>query len=89
MELQERSRGPQSWGAAVHDGLQHTRLPCPSPSPEFAETHVHQVGDVIQPSHSLSSPSPPAFSLSQHQGLYIYIYTYIYLYIYILVLIYT
>ena len=37
--------------------------------PELAQTHVHQVGDALQPSHSLSSPSPPAFSLSQHQGL--------------------
>ena len=36
--------------------------------PEFTQTHVHGVGDAIQPSHSLSSPSPPAFSLSQHQG---------------------
>ena len=38
--------------------------------PELTRTHVHQVGDVIQPSHPLSSPSPPAFSLSQHQGLF-------------------
>ena len=38
--------------------------------PELAQTHVHQVGDVIQPSHPLSSPSPPAFNLSQHQGLF-------------------
>ena len=37
---------------------------------EFAQTHVHWVGDVIQPSHPLSSPFPPAFSLSQHQGLF-------------------
>ena len=37
--------------------------------PEFAQTHVHRVGDAIQPSHLLSSPSPPAFNLSQHQGL--------------------
>jgi len=37
---------------------------------ELAQTHVHQVGDAIQPSHSLSSPSPPAFNLSQHQGLF-------------------
>ena len=36
---------------------------------ELAHTHVHQVGDAIQPSHPLSSPSPPAFNLSQHQGL--------------------
>ena len=35
--------------------------------PELAQTHVHWVGDVIQPSHPLSSPSPPAFNLSQHQ----------------------
>ena len=38
--------------------------------PELAQTHVHWVGDAIQPSHLLSSPSPPAFSLSQHQGLF-------------------
>ena len=36
---------------------------------ELAQAHVHQVGDVIQPSHPLSSPSP-AFNLSQHQGLF-------------------
>ena len=34
---------------------------------EFAQTHIHWVGDAIQPSHPLSSPSLPAFSLSQHQ----------------------
>ena len=38
--------------------------------PEFTQTHVHQVGDAIQSSRPLSSPSPPAFSLSQHQGLF-------------------
>jgi len=37
--------------------------------PELAQTHVHWVGDAIQPSHPLSSPSP-AFNLSQHQGLF-------------------
>ena len=37
---------------------------------EFTQTHVHCVGDVIQPSHPLSFPSPPAFNLSQHQGLF-------------------
>ena len=36
---------------------------------EFTQTQVHWVGDAIQPSHPLSSPSPPAFYLSQHQGL--------------------
>ena len=35
---------------------------------ELAEIHVHQVDDAIQPSHPLSSPSPPAFNLSQNQG---------------------
>ena len=49
-------------------GLQHARLPCPSPLPELAQTHVYQVSDPIQPSHPLSSPSPPAFNLSQYQG---------------------
>ena len=38
--------------------------------PEFAQTHVHWVGDAIQPSHLLSPPSPPALSLPQHQGLF-------------------
>ena len=37
--------------------------------PEFAQTPVHCVGDAIQPSHPLLSPSPPALNLSQHQGL--------------------
>ena len=35
---------------------------------ELAQTHVHRVGDAIQPSHPLLSPSPPALNLSQHQG---------------------
>ena len=38
--------------------------------PDLAQTHVHQVHDAIQPSHPLSSPSPPTFNLSQHQGLF-------------------
>ena len=37
---------------------------------EFTQTHVHWVGDTTQPSHPLSSPSPPALKLSQHQGLF-------------------
>ena len=45
-------------------------LPVHRQLPEFTQTHVHWVGDAIQPSHSLSSPSPPAFNLSQHQGLF-------------------
>ena len=38
--------------------------------PESTQTHVHRVNDAIQPSHPLSSPSPPALNLSQHQGLF-------------------
>ena len=38
--------------------------------PEFTQTHVHPVGDAIQPSHPLSSPSPPAPNSSQHQSLF-------------------
>ena len=49
---------------------QHTRLPCPLPTPEPTQTNVHHITDAIQPSHRLSSPSPPTFNLSQHQGLF-------------------
>ena len=45
--------------------LQHARLPCPSPT-----HHFHWVGGAIQPSCSLSSPSPPALNLFQHQSLF-------------------
>ena len=38
--------------------------------PEFTQTHIHRVGDAIQPSHPLSSPSPPASDASQHQSLF-------------------
>ena len=38
--------------------------------PELAQIHVHRVSDAIQLSHPLSSPSPPAFNLSQHWGLF-------------------
>ena len=53
------------------------RMDCSTPGlpvhhqlPERAQTYVHQVSDAIQPSHPQSSPSPPAFNLSQHQGLF-------------------
>ena len=45
-------------------------LPVHHQLPEFTQTHVHQVGDVIQLSNPLSSPSPPAPSPSWHQGLF-------------------
>ena len=51
-----------SWTAAQPD------FPVLDCLAEFAQTHVHWVGDAIQPSHSLLSPSPPALSFSQHQG---------------------
>ena len=43
-------------------------LPVHHQLPEFTQTHVHQVSDAIQPSHPLSSPSPPAPNPSQHQS---------------------
>ena len=45
-------------------------LPVHHQLPEFTQTYVHRVGDAIQPSHPLSSPSPPASNPSQHQGLF-------------------
>ena len=52
-------------------------MDCSTPSfpvhhqlPELTQTHVHRVGDAIQPPHPLLSPSPPAFNLPQHQGLF-------------------
>ena len=45
-------------------------LPVHHQLPEFTQIHVHRVGDAIQPSHPLSSPSPPAPNPSQHQGLF-------------------
>ena len=45
-------------------------LPVHHQLPESTQTHVHRVNDAIQPSHPLSSPSPPSLNLSQHQGLF-------------------
>ena len=45
-------------------------LPAHHQLPELTQSYLHQVGDDIQPSHPLSSPSLPAFELSQHQGLF-------------------
>ena len=54
------------------DPMNHSTsgLPVHHQLPESTQTHVHWVGDAIQPSHPLSSPSPPALNLSQHQGLF-------------------
>ena len=54
------------------DTMDHSRpgFPVHHQHPEFTQTHVHRIGDAIQPSHPLSSPSPPAPNPSQHQGLF-------------------
>ena len=54
------------------DPMNHSTpgLPVHHQLPEFTQTHVHRVSDAIQPSHPLSSLSPPALNLSQHQGLF-------------------
>ena len=49
---------------------QHTRPPCPTPTPGVGQNHVHCVSDAIRPSHPLSFSSPPAFNLSHYQGLF-------------------
>ena len=45
-------------------------LPVHHQLPELTQTHIHWVSDAIQPSHPMSSPSPPTYNLSQHQGLF-------------------
>ena len=57
---------------ALCDPMNNTTpgLPVHHQLPEFTQTHVHQVGDAIQPSHPLSSPSPPTRNPSQHQSLF-------------------
>ena len=54
------------------DPMDHSMpgLPVHHQLPEFTQTHVHWVGDAIQPSHPLSSPSPSTINRSQHQGLF-------------------
>ena len=86
MSLQQRWNLWQNWGiyyirANSVQLLGQARLcnpmDCRTPSfpvhhqlPELTQTHVHWVGEAIQPSHPLWSPSPPAFTLPQHQGLF-------------------
>ena len=59
------------WCPTLCDPMNHstTGLPVHHQLPEVTQTHVHCVGDAIQPSHPLLSPSPPVLNLSQHQGL--------------------
>ena len=57
---------------ALYDSMDWSTLGVPvhHQLPELAQTHVHRVGDDIQPSHPLSLPSPPALDLSQNHGLF-------------------
>ena len=63
------SRLVMSDSLRIHES-QHARPPCHHQLPEFTQTHVHRVSDDIQPSHPLSSPSPPDPNPSQHQSLF-------------------
>ena len=60
------------WCPTLRDPMNHNTpgLPVHHQLPEFTQTHVHRVRDAIQPSHPLSSPSPPAPNPSQHQSLF-------------------
>ena len=74
-EIKNQFSSPQFSRLVVSDSLrphesQHARTPCPSHLPEFTQTHVHRVSDAIQPSHPLSSPSPPALNPSQYQSFF-------------------
>ena len=70
--------GERTWAAqwlsrlTLGDPMNHSTpgLPVHHQLPEFTQTHVHRVSDAIQPSHPLSSPSPPAPNPSQHQSLF-------------------
>ena len=62
MALKDR-KGPRFLG-------QHSRPPVHHQFPELTQTHAHRVGDAIQQSHPVSSPSPPAHNPSQHHGLF-------------------
>ena len=56
----------------LRDPMNHSTpgLPVHHQLPSFTQTHVHRVRDAIQPSHPLSSPSPPVLNPSQHQGFF-------------------
>ena len=61
-----RGRQRMKWLDGITDSM-HMSL---GELPEFIQTYIHRVGDAIQPSHPLSSPSPPAPNASQHQSLF-------------------
>ena len=69
MSLSQFSHSVMSNTLRPH-GLQQASNPAHHQLSGPAQTHVHRVGDAIQPSHTLLSPPPPAFNLSQHQGLF-------------------
>ena len=71
IQLVQFSSVPQSC-PTLCDPMNHITpgLPVHHQLPEFTQTHVHRVSDAIQPSHPLSSPSPPAPNPSQHQSLF-------------------
>jgi len=74
-EIRQKGRKPMTYFSSVQS-LSHVwlfampGLPVHHQLPEFTQTHVHRVSDAMQPSHPLSSPSPPGLNLSQHQGLF-------------------
>ena len=81
MAMVDMAKGPAISGEGSVQSLSRVRLcdpmdgstpglPVHHQLPELAQTYVHRVCDAIQPSHPLSSPSPPALNLSQHQGLF-------------------
>ena len=75
MTTEKTERSVQFSHSFVSDSLQphevqHARPPCPSPTPGVHSDTLHRVSDAIQPSHPLSSPSPPAPNPSQHQSLF-------------------
>ena len=72
LKIEHQFSSVAQWCPTLCDPMNHSKpgLPVHHQLLEFTQIHVHWVGDAIQPSHSLSSPSPPAPNPSQHQGLF-------------------
>ena len=66
----EKTDAGRDWGQEEKGTTEDEMAEWHHQLPEFTQTHVHQVGDAIQPSHPLLSPSPPAPNPSQHQSLF-------------------